>query len=479
MRTELPIADGFYEDASRPIAHQECINWIPQRPQANALSRAQLIGTPGISLFGTTGDDEARGHHVMNSIAYSVNGSSLYRINSNGTTDNLGTISGGTRVSMADNGTQLCIVVPNSTGYIFTEPSTLTEITDSDFTASGKSLQVAYKDGYFVHISKTAIFLSDLNNGLSYDALAFGTAEVDPDENTAVHVNRNQLFVAGNETIELFQNIGVGTFPFQRVDGAVTQKGIKAKFSVAEFDNSFVFLGAGTNERVAIWRYTGPSAVKISTDAIDNAIQEYSDSQLKAVYTTTYSQDGKYFANFHFPDKTFTFDATATALAGKPMWHERRSLNSALLATKWRVGGIMEAYGKILVNDNLDGRIGELSEDVYTEYGTKVTRTVSGSPLSAQGENIFINWIELTMESGTSNIVDPGSDPQISKAHSDDGLLFGNETSRSLGKIGEYKKRQVWHQEGMATRFRVYRFKMTEAVKAVIIKLEADIETGI
>jgi hypothetical protein len=479
MRTELPIAEGFYEDASRPIAHQECINWIPQVPQANSLSRAQLIGTPGIASFGTTGEDEARGHHVMNSIAYSVNGSSLYRINSNGTTDNLGTIAGGTRVSMADNGTQLCIVVPNSTGYIFTEPSTLTQITDPDFTASGKSLQVAYKDGYFVHISKTAIFLSDLNNGLSYDALAFGTAEVDPDENTAVHVNRNQLFVAGNETIELFQNIGVGTFPFQRVDGAVTQKGIKAKFSVVDFDNSFVFLGAGTNERVAIWRYTGPSAVKISTDAIDNAIQGYSDGQLKAVYATTYSQDGKYFANFHFPDKTFTYDATATALAGKPMWHERRSLNSALLLTKWRVGGIMEAYGKILVNDNVDGRIGELSEDVYTEYGTKITRTVSNSPLMAQGENLFINWVELTMESGVGNIVDPGSDPQISKSHSDDGFEFGNETSRSLGKIGQYKKRQVWHQEGMATRFRVYRFRMTEAVKAVIIKIEADIETGI
>jgi hypothetical protein len=415
----------------------------------------------------------------MNSIAYSVNGGSLFRVNSNGTTDNLGAISGNGRVSMADNGTQLCIVVPNSTGYIFTEPSTLTQITDSDFTASGKSLQVEYKDGYFVHISKTAIFLSDLNNGLSYDALAFGTAEVDPDENTAVHVNRNQLFIAGNETIELFQNIGVGTFPFQRVEGAVTQKGVKAKFSIVDFDNSFVFLGSGTNERVAIWRYTGPSAVKISTSAIDNAIQDYSDSQLKDVFATTYSQDGKYFVNFHFPDKTFTYDATASALAGKSVWHERRSLNTLLLETKWRVGGIMEAYGKILVNDNVDGRIGELSEKVYTEYGVKVPRTVSGAPLAAQGENIFINWIELTMESGVGNIVDPGSDPQISKAHSDDGFEFGNETSRSIGKQGEYKKRQVWHQEGMASRFRVYRFKMTEAVKPVIIKLEADIEIGV
>jgi len=480
MKTDLPIATGFYEDASRPIAHQQCMGWIPQVPQTNAVSRAQLIGTPGITEFADTSGDYTRGEHVMASIAYTVNGTTLYRINSNGTTDSLGAITGSGRVSMADNGTQLCIVVPGSgVGYIFTEPSTLTQISDSDFTANGNSLQVKYKDGYFVHLSADKIFLSDLNDGLSYNALAFGTAEVDPDENTAIHVNRNELFVAGNETIELFQNIGTGTFPFQRINGAVTQKGVKAKFSVVDFDNSFVFLGSGTNERVAIWRYTGPSAVKISTDAIDHAIQDYTDAQLKQVFATTYAQDGKYFVNFHFPDRTFSYDATASALSGKSMWHERRSLNTSLLQTKWRVGGIIEAYGKILVTDNVDGRIGELSEDVYTEYGVKVPRIVSTAPLQAQGEDILINWIELSMESGVGNIVDPGSDPQISKAHSDDGFHFGNETSRSIGKQGEYNKRQVWHQEGQAPRWRVYRFTMIEDVKPVILKLEADIELGV
>lgn len=479
MLKELQIAEGFYQDPSRQIAHQECVNWIPQLSQAPSLSRAQLVGTPGLSQFATTGDDPARGFHVMNSIAYSVNGNSLFRVNSNGTTDNLGTISGSGPVSMADNGTQLIIVVPNAgTGYIFVEPGTLTTITDSDFTANGESLQVVYKDGYFIHISKEKIFISDLNDGLSYDALAFGTAEVDPDENVAIHVNRNQLFVCGNETIELFQNIGTGTFPFQRVDGAVTQKGVKAKFSIVDFDNSFVFLGGGKNERVAIWRYTGPGAIKISTDAIDNQIQDYTDNQLKAVFATTYAQDGKYFVTFHFPDRAYTYDATASALSGRSIWHERRSLNTALMQSQWRVSGIVEAYGKILVNDRIDGRIGELSEDVYTEYGTKITRSISTAPLAAQGENIFINWISLTMEPGVGNIVDPGSNPIIYRSFSDDGVNFGNETGREIGKIGEYKKKQIWHQEGMASRYRTYRFKMTEAVKAVIIKLEADIEVS-
>ena len=89
---EFPVATGFYEDASKPIASPECVNWIPQIPQEEALSSAQLIGTPGISLLANAGSLFARGSHVMGGISYTVAGDSLYRINSDQTSDNLGTI---------------------------------------------------------------------------------------------------------------------------------------------------------------------------------------------------------------------------------------------------------------------------------------------------------------------------------------------------------------------------------------------------
>jgi len=74
---EFPVAGGFYEDASKPIASQECVNWIPQVPQTNALSPAQLIGTPGITQFAIAGEPFSRGSHVMNGIAYAVTGNLL------------------------------------------------------------------------------------------------------------------------------------------------------------------------------------------------------------------------------------------------------------------------------------------------------------------------------------------------------------------------------------------------------------------
>lgn len=479
-RVEIPISTGFYEDSSRPIAAQTCINWIPVVPETNALSISQLKGTPGIGLFATNETFNNRGVHVMDSVAFFVNGTSLFRVNADGTSDNLGTITGVGRVSMADNGIQLCIVVPGNTGYIFTQdPDTLTEITDVDFFSLGPSNQVEYKDGFFIHIAKTLFFNSALNDGLTYGSLDFGTAEADPDDNTAIHVNRNVLYIAGNETIEPFQNIGGSGFPFQRIAGGLIQKGVKAKFSVVDFDNSFVFLGGGVNEQPAIWRFTGSSAVKISTQAIDNIIGKETDAQLEAVFATTHAIDGSYFVTFHFSDSTFSYDATASANLGKPVWHERQSRNDQGTQTKWRVASIATAYGKTLVGDVLGPNIGEIDTDAFTEYGTLIDRDVSTGPLQADGQNFFVNELEITAESGVGNTVAPGADPQITMSMSvDGGNTFGNELSRSLGKIGEYNQRQIWRRLGRVPRFAMFRFSVSAEVRPVIIKLVADIEGG-
>lgn len=478
---QIPIATGFYEDASKPIASQQCINWEPVVPETNALSIAQLKGTEGLKLFATAGTKSNRGAHVMNNIPFFVNGDFLFRTNSDKTSDNLGAITGTGRVSMADNGTQLMIVVPGTTGYVFTQlPDILTIITDVDFFSLGPSNQVEYKDGHFVHISKDKVFISALNDGLTYGALDFGTAEVDPDDNTAIHVNRNVLYIGGNETIEPFQNVGGDGFPFQRIQGAVIQKGIKAKFSAVDFDNTFVFLGGGVNEQPAIWRFTGSSAVKISTQAIDNIISKETDAQLENVFATTKAIDGRYIVHFHFSNSVFGYDATASAHMGKPIWHERQSRKTDGTQGKWRVSSIVHAYGTTLAGDNLTPNIGEIDKNTFTEYGALIDRDVSTGPIYNAGKSFYITELEVTTESGVGNTVDPGSDPLITMSMSvDGGNTFGNELSRALGKIGEYEKRQIWRRMGRVARFAVVNLSVSGQIMPVIIRLDAEIEGGI
>jgi hypothetical protein len=482
---QIPIATGFYEDASKPIASQECINFMPVIPQTNALSRAQLIGTPGVSLRSEAGTKSSRAAHVMNGIPYTVNGTTLYRENDDGTTTSLGTITGSGRVSMADNGTQICIVVPNTVGYIYTVAGGLVTITDTDFTTTfAYSEQVVFKDGYFVHFSNNAtvgtgivVFVSNLNNGLAYDALDFGSAEEDPDKITGIHVNRGVLYVGGEVTREMQQNVGGANYPFQRINSGTDTKGVKAKFSLVDFAEGFAFVGGGLNEQPAVWIGSGNASRKVSTSAIDDILRQATDAQLESIFCTTYAEGGGYFLNVHLTDKVFSYDSLASSLAGKPMWHERRSKDSFGRSTTWRVNNIVDAYGKTIVTDNQSGNIGELDSEVYTEYGTAITSIASTGPITKDGSTIQFSEMELVCESGVGNIVDPGSDPVVRREISEDGgQTYGNGTDRKLGKIGEYKKRQIWRKEGQARWVRQYRFTMADPVKKVIIKLEVRAE---
>lgn len=477
---ELPIATGFYVDATRPISSQECVNWLVQIPQTNGLSQAQLVMTPGVNLLATASNFGARGSIVMDSIAYTVNGNELHRLNSDLTVSDLGTISGSGRVSMATNGTQICILVPGGTAYVYSVSGGLVVISDTDFTTTlGPSQQVVYVDGFFVHYNNVSaaspqavFFISNSNDATTYDALDFGTAEADPDNITGLHVNGNRLHVAGVKTIEPMANIGGSGFPFQRINGGLIQKGVRAKFSLKDFDNSFCFVGGGVNERPAVWRLAGQGAQKISTAAIDNILQDLTNTELGEVFATTYAENGAYIYYIHLNSRTFGYDASTQ------LWHERKSKNSDLQLINWRVNEIIEAYGKIIVTDNRSGRIGEMSKDIYTEYGESIQRVVSTQPFTNQGNDLSFSEMEITCETGTAG---PEADdtvfpPMVLRQFSDDGgMTWSNGTTRSLGRQGDYKIRQVWRREGNAKRMRVYRFIIDEPIKTSIIKLEADL----
>jgi hypothetical protein len=101
-------------------------------------------------------DMACRGSHTLNDIPYFVLDDKLVRIEADGTSTALaGTITGSGPVSMAENGTQLCILDPGGDGFIYTTAGGLVEITDSDFRANGNPTAVTYIDGYFLFTTDT------------------------------------------------------------------------------------------------------------------------------------------------------------------------------------------------------------------------------------------------------------------------------------------------------------------------------------
>jgi len=160
-KVTLPHANGFYIRDSLPVSNQECTNWYVSILEQAGLSQKILLGTPGYLQLATTGlvSNINRGAHVMNSLPYFVNGELLYRVDLSTDEDGietfstveLGDIPGASRVSMADNGTQLMILIPGGDGFIWVETtSTFTQITDSDFSANGNPQYVVFLDARFV-----------------------------------------------------------------------------------------------------------------------------------------------------------------------------------------------------------------------------------------------------------------------------------------------------------------------------------------
>jgi len=481
----LPISNGFYVSDSLEISNQECVNWYVNIPQVEgALSAGTLFGGAGTEQLLTTGDAKNvnRGSHTKDGKPYFLNGERLVRIDNsfdaNGneifTEVFIGTVPGDIRVSMADNGKQLMLLVPGANGYIIdeTQPpiSQFVEITDPSFTANGIPLAVIFIDSFFVVTTNSKKFIrSDANDGLSWDALAVFSAESDPDNIIAPIVFNNKLYIVGGETIEEFYNNGGN---FQRT-GLFVDKGAFAKFSVIAANNTFMWIGGGTNESPAIWALNGSTAQKISTTAIDSALQDFSQAEIQQAFSYSYAQNGAYFVGFSLPTRTFEYNT----ITGR--WNERKSqiINSKGLTEtiRWRVNSITTAYNRVMCGDSQDGRIGSVNINIFTEYDNEIIRTASFQPLSDLGNAIAISSLEATFESGVGDLT--VINPQVRMSTSVDGRSFNDELSRSIGKIGEYFKRAIWYRLGRFPRMAVFKFTMSDPVKPVFIKLEARVRS--
>lgn len=498
----LPIANGFYVSDSLPISAQRCVNWQPNVVQTSSITDANLFVTPGLIELAKVSDIKScRGAHVMNEIPYFVIGQNLYRLNrvvvdgvDTFTTDDLGTIDGVERVTIADNGLEMCIVAkPDALtvgrSYIFTDdPDTLTQITDINF--DGPAGSVVYIDGFFnfIRTDGKKFFNSPLASGLGpYDPLDFSTASADPDQIRVQAIFKNQLYIIGSETIEIFRNIGRSPAPFQRIQGAVNDLGIFAVQSIQLFSDALIFVGGSVNQSPAIWVVVGAGKKKISTISIDNELSKLTSDQVSRVFSWTYAESGAFFYGLTLPNTTFVYDSI------NQRWHERQTITAGDPA-RYRVSHMVTAYGRILVGDLEDGRIGQLQEGTYTEYDDLVRRFVTSQPFDNSGKPLFVGSIEAVCEAGVgltsnasvnindellglSSAVEAGIDPLITLAWSDDGgRNFIGFRSRSMGKKGEFKRRQIWRKLGRFPRSRVLLFEVTSPTKATLIKVEADVQ---
>jgi hypothetical protein len=123
-----------------------------------------------------------------------------------------------------------------------------------------------------------------------------------------------------------------------------------------------------------------------------------------------------------------------------------------------------------MCGDTIDGRIGEVNEDVYLEYDELMRRTFTSMPLYDLGRPIRMGSLEVVQENGLGNSY--VRDPKSRISWSDDGgRTYSNELFRDVGKIGEYGRRTIWRKLGRAPRWRTIRFEYAENTKFSLIEM--------
>jgi hypothetical protein len=466
---KLGLVGPSYQMKSLPFDAQRTINLYPVIDETGEGKEVSaLYGTPGLELFSTAGIGPIRGEFCStNGRAFVVSATGLYELDLAGTATLRGTLTSDVgSVTFDENTTQLAIC-DGAAIYIFTYSSNAFA---TPTLAASPAYTVTQLDGYFIYNTDAGQFyISGLQDGTSWNALDFATAESSPDGLVRVFATQGQLWLLGSRTIEIWLNTGDVDFPFARVQGARMEVGCAAAHSVVSADNTMFWLGASKEGQGIVYRATGYVPQRVSTFAIERYIN--TDEDLTDVRAYTYQQDGHLFIGF-------TGGNLETSLiydAATQLWHERAYLESDGTYSTHIATTCMFAFNKHLVGDKTNGNVYEMSEDIYDDAGNEIRSERIFTHLGNEGKSFSVNTIQIDFEygvgltAGEDGSPNQGEDPVVWLQISvDGGRTWGSELLATIGKIGAYKWRAYWNKIGYTENQMTFKVVITDPVKRAI-----------
>jgi hypothetical protein len=395
-------------------------------PNGATNAGAALHSFPGLKVFssGTAGEED-RGIYkrLFNGKGWKVSGTNLYSFDKYGTQTNEGSVPGTELVSFADNGASLVIVSGNS-AYVHDGTSL------SSLTLTFTPVQVDYLNQQFIMLAdNNRVYISNVGSTI-FGATNFFEPESSSDDAVAVVVFNQFVMNFGADTIEPWENTGVGTPPFERMNGAIIEDaGALNKNSIAVTKDALYFLGANSLP----YRMQSFQAKKLTEQ--NHGIAELFRSYNKSgAYVRSILAEGQDIIAFSFPadNKTWCFSETTG------LWFELTdNVNDSL----WigRTGSFL--FDKQLVGDRSNGNIYELDPDTYqdnsvTKDRERTFRPITGALTSTPRENMQLRSMRFAVETGIG-VTD--TSPQMMVQYSfDGGRSYSNERSLPLGEQGDF-----------------------------------------
>lgn len=358
-----------------------------------------------------------------------------------------------------------------STSQTNASQNTFQEITDPNFLGA---LQVVLMDGYFIFIQPNTrqFFLSPLNAVTPFSGLDIASAEAGGDLLIGEIESQEYLYLFSQKHFEVWYDAGSENFPFLRIQGAVSEIGCAAAFSICKIGNIVLWLGQDKDGKGIVYSAQGYQPQRISTFAIENIILGLGDISGARAWTYQQGGHGFYCLNITGATTTLVYDLSTN------LWHERAYLFQGQYQRHLGDSSCF-AFNTNIVGDYSSGNIYSLTQTVLTDNGNPIVRERRAPHIAKDMNRIFHGRFILDIRAGVGlSGTTQGTNPQAILDWSDDGgESWSNEKWAPIGPIGKRKQRVIWRRLGQS-RDRVYRVRISDPVHVTLIGAQLDIDEG-
>lgn len=439
-----------------------------------------LYGTPGMALAfnaSNPSNQPARGILGTPTALYEVCGSLFLSLSSTGLilfTGTLGTGAGS--VSLSINPTQV-MVVDGAQGYVYTPGASTFVVVGGSFPNGART--ITQVNGFFLceQPGSTVVWVSNLNDGTTWNGLSFFNANQYPDTVLAVDSLGGLVVVFSTGHLEFYQNVGATTEPFQYITNSALEYGLAAVFARAHVNNSIVFLCQTREGGIQVAQIAGFQVKIISTTDIDYILQQTASTATVSDATMlVYQQDTHKFVQITLPSANGNLGRSLLYDATMDTWSETQTGVTPAAGARHIGQFSCVAYGKTYVTDYSGGNIYQPSALTYQDNGNVILRELV-TKTAVEEFNVFrcsALYFDMQTGVGLSNPALQGYAPLVTVERAVDGQDFGPVRFVSLGAQGQFKTRVMTRRWGRG-RSMTFRLRLTDPVPFVVTAAAASV----
>ena len=266
----IPLFGTGVSSGQKQVTVRKTVGMYWERRGETEKSPLVAVPFPGLDEIGEPGSGDVRGIGRQWGSAGElivVRGSKAYTVNpafDPAVATEVGTLEDAAGpVEIAPGPSLSFMVAAGGNSYHYDGTSTFTKLDEAFFSCT-------WMGGYWIAAKGPLGQFWISTDGTTWSDTA--TAEATPDPLRKVLATRNELFLFGEASVEVWSHTGDVDFPFARINGATSGFGAGGQRAVTQVGGAVYYIAQSEDGRPFVARMAGYSPERISTDDVDRII---------------------------------------------------------------------------------------------------------------------------------------------------------------------------------------------------------------